>query len=656
MPNNIVKVAIPTPLRRLFDYACSIVIAPGSRVLVPFGKRELVGIVIENSNKTDIPANKLKAVKQILDSYPVIPTNLLKVMLWAASYYHHPLGEVVTTGMPSSIRKGKEIPQLPNSEIYSQTTSMQKHNLNSEQKKALAVICAEKNNFKAILLKGITGSGKTEVYLQSITSILEKDEQALVLIPEIALSPQTFTRFSALGMEVSLFNSQMTDKQRLETWLKVKDGVAKVVIGTRSAIFLPYKNLKLIIIDEEHDSSFKQQEGFRYCARSVAIMQAYKLNIPIVLGSATPSLDTLHNANINKYLRLDLTKRAGEAREPEFELLDIRHKKLDAGLSAQAIAKIKHYIERDQQVLLFLNRRGYAPVLMCFSCSWTANCSRCDAKLTLHQNNSLVCHHCGKVKPVPKQCPECSQEDLHPIGVGTERLDEYLTQAFPNTEVIRIDSDTARKKKTMQEAFNKINAGGAKIIVGTQMLAKGHHFANLALVIILNADAGIFSADFKALESTGQMMLQVAGRAGRESLTGQVLIQTHHPDNPLLHILINQGYEEFATRLLNERKATEFPPFANLALLSAEAKNKSWPHKVLEEICQMTYPNSVEIFGPIPANMTKKKGFHRYLLLIKAEQRDKLHYGLNLITDYLENNPNAKKVKWLLDVDPYNIL
>ncbi len=528
--------------------------------------------------------------------------------------------------------------------------------LNTSQQEALHAIQSGNKNFQVFLLDGITGSGKTEVYLQAIADILNQDMQVLVLVPEIGLTPQTIQRFrERFAMPIVAVHSGLSEKERLNAWLAAKHGDAKIVIGTRSAIFTPFANLGLIVVDEEHDLSFKQQEGLRYHARDLAIMRAHYKNIPIILGSATPALETLHKATQGRYQHLKLPERAGNAQLPEFKILDIRKVPLEQGLSTHLLGEMKKHLDAGNQVMLFLNRRGYAPVLMCHQCGWMALCKRCDARMTYHQAPThLHCHHCDSRRNIPLHCEACREKNLTPIGLGTERLETILQKYFPDKTIARIDRDTTQRKGAIEEILDKIQCGDYQILIGTQMLAKGHHFPNVTLVAIIDADSGFFSSDFRSLERMGQLVLQVSGRAGRVEKPGTVIIQTHHPEHPLLHQLIHENYHQFALSLLQEREQALLPPFSFFALFRAEAHNPTQANDFLTQIkniAQLAAAN-IQLLGPIAAPMPKRDGKHRVQLLIQTRQRPLLQNLLKKLIPEIEKIPGKQRVRWSLDVDP----
>jgi len=652
------RIAIATPLRRCFDYlppiGCNLSqIQPGVRVKIPFNHREEIGILLETVSQSEVPIEKLKTVIEIIDDNPLIPKEIFKLCQWAADYYHHSIGDVLFTAIPGLLRKGKFWTKA----IHSSTPvdNSVPILLNTEQQHALDTI-NKTHQFRVFLLDGITGSGKTEVYLQAIHEKLQQQKQVLVLVPEIGLTPQTIQRFRERFSDgVIALHSGLTEKQRLHAWMLAQSNETKIIIGTRSAIFSPFANLGLIIVDEEHDLSFKQQEGFRYHARDLAVMRAHTNNIPIILGSATPALETLHNAQQQRYQHLILSERAGNAQLPEIQILDICKQPIEEGLSSPLLTEMKRHLEAGDQVMLFLNRRGFSPVLMCHACGWAATCKRCDARMTLHQQpKRLHCHHCDTRTPVPMKCGACGDKELITIGLGTERLETVLEKHFPQYAIARIDRDSTQRKGSMEKLLNSIQSGEKQILIGTQMLAKGHHFPNVTLVAIVDADGGFFSSDFRALERMGQLLLQVSGRAGRVEKKGKVIIQTHHPDHPLLHQLLHENYKTFAETLLQEREQAKLPPFTFFALFRAEALKADKAIAFLEKIKSIadSMGSSVNLLGPIPAIMPKRAGRSRMQLLMQSQQRPVLQSFLKLLLPEVEKLSLKQRVRWSLDVDP----
>lgn len=530
--------------------------------------------------------------------------------------------------------------------------------LNAQQLNAIASIEQHLTQFAVYLLEGVTGSGKTEVYLQSIQSVICKGQQVLVLVPEIGLTPQTIKRFKQrFNVPMVVLHSAMSEKARLAAWLQCRCGDIAIVIGTRSALFTPFRDLGMIIVDEEHDTSFKQQEGWRYHARDLAILRAKIENIPIVLGSATPSLETLNNAESKRYHHLLLTERAGEAELAKQTILDIKGLVLAAGLSQPLIAKINQHLANDNQVMLFLNRRGFAPLLICHDCGWIAECPRCDKPFTYHQNqNKLICHYCDTPRAIPDQCPKCGSTHLVPIGFGTEQLEKQLNILFPGIPVSRIDRDSISKKGCLDHYLQAIHQGGRHILVGTQILAKGHHFPDVTLVGIVDVDGALFSSDFRATERFAQIYTQVSGRAGRENKTGEVILQTYHPEHPLLNILLHEGYPAFAKQTLVERKNTFLPPFSYQVLIHAADRNNQYAPQLLQKVAMWLndhYPDpDLWLLGPNQANQAKKAGYFRWQLLLQHSQRSKLQILLNELVLMIEQLPEAKNTRWSIDVDP----
>lgn len=529
--------------------------------------------------------------------------------------------------------------------------------LNPEQAVAVSRILEHQNHYQCFLLQGVTGSGKTEVYLQIIDKILKEGKQVLVLVPEIGLTPQLLARFTArFNQPIAVIHSNLNDSERQVAWQLAKENRVNMVIGTRSAVFTPMPDLGLIVIDEEHDSSLKQMEGVRYSARDTALMRAHQANIPIILGSATPSLESVHNCKQNKYSLLRLNHKALSTIPLHYQLIDLRSQTLQHGLAAPVLQIIKEHLQQQNQVLVFINRRGFAPVLLCHQCGWMADCRACDSHLTMHrQSGQMICHHCGLIHRIPNQCQSCQSNELIPVGAGTQRIHEFLSSYFPETNVLRIDRDAVRKKNALDEHLDKINTGEAQLIVGTQMLAKGHHFPRLSLVVVLDADAGLYNQDFRAVEHLGQLLTQVAGRAGRAEHPGQVLIQTHLPDHPLLNLLIQQGYDQFADALLTTRQQAELPPFHYLAVIRAQGKAIASVLKFLHATKDHIQINPVTVMGPAPAPMPRKANQHRMQLLVKSPSRKALKSSLTQLREWLTINKLSNGIRWNVDVDPMDL-
>jgi primosomal protein N' (replication factor Y) len=693
----------------------------GVRVRVPFGRRTVIGILLAVIDESPVEMHKLKRAQAILDTEPVLNPDVLAMVQWASDYYHHPIGDALSAALPVLLRQGeppeasatpawrltaagraadastlaraarqqavmaalhahpqglaRSALEAPANVLRSleekgwiETFSLEPatdngvatpsaHILNPAQQQAVDAILARYGQFAPFLLEGVTGSGKTEVYLTLVETALAQQQQALVLVPEIGLTPQLIDRFrQRFAVPLAVLHSGLSDRERLNAWQLARSGTAPVIIGTRSAIFTPLLRPGLIVVDEEHDASLKQQDGFRYSARDLAIWRARRLDIPVVLGTATPSLESLLNVEQDRYQRLDLPERTGVARPPTFKLIDVREQRLDDGLSAALLQHMHTHLDAGGQVLLFLNRRGFAPTLMCYSCDWVAECRRCDARLTWHQHdNRLHCHHCGSQRPVDKVCPSCQGTDLHPVGQGTERVEQALAEHFPDIDHIRIDRDTTRRKGELDRLLEQATSGASRLLLGTQMLAKGHHFPNVTLVGILDADHGLFSTDFRASERMAQLIVQVAGRAGRHERPGEVLIQTCHPQHPLLQLLITEGYPAFARAALAERRSAQMPPITSLALLRAEAASANTAMGFLAFVQQRIHASGlpgVEVWGPVPATMERRAGRFRAQLLLQSQQRGALQRLLSTLVRQLELSKEARQVRWSVDVDP----
>ena len=724
-PARLLKVALPLPLPRLFDYRAPHGAAAGAadvgrRVRVPFGPRELVGVVAA-VGPADGEAPELRDALGLLDDAPLLHGELLDSLHWLARYTHAPLGEVLATALPAALRRGEPLPDTHawawrlteagatalaglragsrprrladllraagrdeeaidallddwrgaartlTRRGYAERVAVPASQLapapqpgpppNDGQQAAIDALRAAEG-FAPMLLDGVTGSGKTEVYLHAIADCLARGRQALVLVPEIGLTPQLLQRFRArLGVPVHATHSGLGDSERARTWAAAWRGEARVIVGTRSAVFAPLPDAGLIVVDEEHDGSYKQQDGIRYHARDFALVRGKALGVPVLLGSATPSLETLHNAGAGRYGYLRLPQRAGDARPPVVRVADVRKRPLDAGLSAQMIEAIRAALDGGGQVLVFKNRRGYAPVLLCHDCGWSAQCPRCDSPMTVHAHGRrLQCHHCGHRKPSPPACPDCASLALQPQGVGTERIEDLLAAKFGDVPVLRVDRGSTRRKDALEKLLGELGTKPG-ILVGTQMLAKGHDLPNLTLVCVVGIDEGLFSADFRAHEKLAQLLIQVAGRAGRARRAGEVLLQTHHPDHPLLATLIDGGYHAFAAGELATREAAGFPPFAHLALLRAEAKHAEPPTAFLRSARAALRDTGIalDVHGPMPAPMPRRAGMHRAQLLLSAGARRDLHGALDRALPAIHDLSDARKVRWSLDMDPVDL-
>jgi primosomal protein N' (replication factor Y) len=654
----ILHLAIPTPLYHHFDYLPPDNIngeklKPGVRIRVPWRNAEIIGILLGVSDKPHIEIKKIKKAIEILDETSLFPEAIISLIQFSSEYYHYPIGEVFAASMPTLLRQGRTTDYRRHDNEFD-TLPEVAPKLTDAQYTAVSKILENLNNFKPYLLFGVTGSGKTEVYLQVIEKVLKKKKQALVLVPEIGLTPQIVERFQKrFPVSIAVLHSGLTDKERHNAWLQALNGDAQIIIGTRSAIFTPLKNPGIIILDEEHDVSFKQQEGFRYSARDLGLVRAQYENIPIILGSATPSFESLHNVELKRYQLLELPERAGSAVHPKFHLIDLRNQTTQHGLSILLIDQIKKHLSQNNQVLIFLNRRGFSPTLICHQCGWISQCKRCDARMTLHQQPfQLQCHHCGSIRAVDKTCGDCKESHLYPLGAGTERVEESLQEHFPKIPIIRIDRDTTRKKGSLENKLLEVHTGEPCILVGTQMLAKGHHFSEVTLAVILNADAGLFSTDFRGMEKTAQLILQVAGRAGRVEKPGEVILQTYHPEHDLLKLLLDKGYFAFSLHAREERQKAGFPPYQFLALIRAEAINIESSMEFLKEIKDILRNQGIKLLGPIPAVMQKKAGKHRAQLLLQSSHRKQLKMTLDFLVEHLSELKNKQRVRWSIDVDP----
>lgn len=730
------RVALDVPLPGPFDYRAPDPVAVGTRVIVPFGKRVLIGVVVDLPSSPSIPVEQVREIERILDDLPPFTPDWMRLCEFAAGYYHRPLGEVMLPALPPPLRKvsaymGKRAAGGPVVRVdqrgtrrprstalasqesnfgststisqaeclpaatplskgvasaplaSSQThlgsyTGLERIQPNPEQQTAIHAIL-EADAYAAFLLHGVTGSGKTEVYLHAIEAVLRRGRQALLMVPEINLTPQLLQvllcRLQVIaGPEgVAVLHSGLSDGERLRAWLRAVRGEARVVLGTRLSILTPLPKLGLIVVDEEHDTSYKQQEGLRYSARDLAIWRARDLNIPVVLGSATPSLETWQGAQQGRYHLLALPTRAVGVALPEVRLIDTRRLQLKHGMAPQLIEAIQDRLQGGQQVLMFLNRRGYAPVLHCAACGWVSQCDRCSAYRVLHRSTHgalLRCHHCGAQERVKRACPDCGNHDLLPMGRGTQRVEEHMQELFPGARIARIDADSTRRKGSAEALLARVHAGEVDILVGTQMVAKGHDFRNLGLVGVLNADAMLFSHDFRAPERLFAQLMQVAGRAGRHVQGAEVLIQTGYPEQPVYQALLRHDYEGFAAHLLGERRSAGLPPFSYHALLTAEERELAIALGFLAEAKELGlallqdlrfsheapagYP-PVILYDPVPLRVVRVKNIERAQLLIESFRRPLLQQFLREWLAQLPTLPSAHRVRWQLEVDPLEI-
>ena len=716
---SIARVAVIAPVPMPLDYSCGDCSPDvGARVLVPFGKTRKVGVVTQLTDQSDHPPERLRGIERVLDPAPLFDAPTFRLLLWAAAYYRAPVGEAIGAALPVRLRGPEqasspepgyrlakdaalEVPGAPRQSAILKLLSRHPGGLfrraieadtgpclaqlraleakgliesctpsdagqgpepqpgpplNPEQRKVVAEVNAARG-FTSFLLEGVTGSGKTEVYIELVKAALARGKQAMILVPEIGLTPQLARRFSErLPVRLAVSHSALAAGERERVWLTAARGEARVVLGTRSTVLMPAPRLGLIIVDEEHDMSLKQQDGFRYSARDLAVRRAQMVGCPVVLGSATPSLETLNNGLRGRYGLLTLPRRAGNARPPQITTLDIRSVQLQAGLSPQLIDALTTQLKNAEQSLLMLNRRGFAPAIICHHCGWVGECRNCDAKLTWHRADArLWCHHCGSSQSVPQTCPECRSDELRPLGTGTERLAERLVELFPQARIARVDRDSTRRKGSLEAVLEQARRGEIAILLGTQMLAKGHDFPGVTLVGVLDIDNGLFGADFRAPERMGQLLVQVAGRAGRGERPGRVLLQTRHPDHPLLRSLLERGYRSFARGLLEERHAAALPPHTHLVVVRAESPDPVVAMGFLREAkaaaAEIEHAG-ITLWGPAPTSMVRKAGQVRAQLLIQAPERTALRRFMDAWLPLLKKLKQPRALRWAVDVDP----
>jgi len=666
----ILRIALDTPLNAVFDYRwAGETPQPGQLAVVPFGRREVVGLIVEVLQETDVPAEKLKDAMAVRSQLSPLLPQWLALAGFAAEYYQRPLGEVALPGLPKNLRVlttvalDRAIKKLAKQDDVHDAQPVGMPALNAAQQEAADAIGGAEG-FQPALLYGVTGSGKTEVYLQACAQVLarEPDGQILILVPEINLTPQLEANIRARfpAVMLSTLHSSLSEGERMLHWLAAHEGRARIVLGTRLAVLASMPQLKLIVIDEEHDPSYKQQEGLRYSARDLAVWRAWQLQIPIVLGSATPSLETWHHALSKRYRKLELRERAvKQAVLPAVRLLDMERDKPTDGLTAQLVSALRLRMERGEQSLLFLNRRGYSPVICCESCGWISDCKRCTAFMVLHKpEHRLRCHHCSLEMRIPRHCPTCGNVDLQPLGRGTQRVEEGLQVLFPEARILRIDADSTRRKGSAQEAFDTVHRGDVDILIGTQMVAKGHDFKKLTLVGILNPDTALFSQDYRASERLFAQLMQVAGRAGRAAQkeggsASEVLIQTRYTQHPLYAAVVNHDYDQFATSLLDERKQAGLPPYLYQAMLRAEAPELATAIEFLQAARDGVEHPGITINDPIPMSMTRVHNVDRAQLLVESASRPALQAFLKVWMTELR--AMKTRVKWSLEVDPLDI-
>jgi primosomal protein N' (replication factor Y) len=658
---QVLRVALDVPLATLFDYSRpdELEASAGDRVVVPFGTRSRVGVVLEQVESSSVPASRLRPVTRVLHDAPRLPAQWLELMRFLAAYYQRPLGETVIGGLPPRLRSLKPLPKTVREAASAEPSSprfVPIHTPTAEQAYAIARIGDALGRFQSFLLHGITGSGKTEVYLRLIARVLQAGGQALVLVPEISLTPQLEARFRRAFPQacIAVLHSALEDVPRTAAWLAAARGEAGIVLGTRLATLTPLPRLALVVVDEEHDTSFKQQEGLRYSGRDAAVIRAKLAGCPVVLGTATPSLETWHNALGGRYERISLPDRAVPgARLPKVRTLDLRREPAQQGFAPGLIAAIGERLARREQSLVFINRRGYAPVLACHACGWTSGCERCTARMVLHKpDRRLRCHHCGAESAIPRACPTCGNVDLKAMGRGTQRVEETLEAQFPQARIVRIDRDTARRRGELARTLEGITRGEADILVGTQLLAKGHDFPLLTLVGVLDADGALLSTDYRSAERLYATLAQVAGRAGRREQPGEVLVQTRYPQHPLYVSLASHDFAAFAAAQLAEREAAGFPPFVHEAALRAEADKLATAMAFLDDAARLVpVPEEVRVYDPVPHVITRRADMERAQLLVQSASRPPLQEFLRAWTERLFATA-PRSVRWHLDVDP----
>ena len=658
---RVLRVALDVPVAKLFDYLIddAMPAGPGDRVVVPFGARERVGVVIDVGDAT-VATSRLKPVTRVLADAPKLSADWLEQMRFLASYYQRPLGETVAAALPPRLRSLKPLPKrkqpADNSEGGAAHRFVTGHAPNRAQAQAIGRISAALGAFRTFLLHGITGSGKTEVYLRLIAEVLATGRQALALVPEIGLTPQLEARFREAFPEarIAVLHSALEDTARTHAWLDAARGDAQIVLGTRLAVLTPLPRLGLVVVDEEHDASFKQQEGLRYSGRDAAVQRAKLAGCPIVLGTATPSLETWFNCRAGRYELLALPERAVPgAKLPIVRTVDLRTESAEHGLAKPVLDAIRARMARGEQSLVFINRRGYAPVLSCEACGWAAGCSRCSAHLVLHSTDRrLRCHHCGAEQAIPRACPTCGNVDLRPLGRGTQRIEETLAGLFPEARIVRIDRDSARRRGALARTLEGIGRGEGDILVGTQLLAKGHDFPNLTLVSVLNADSALLSTDYRSAERLFATLAQVGGRSGRREQPGEVLVQTRYPGHPMFQALMRHDYAGFAESQLAERESAGFPPFVHEAALRAEAAKLESAMAFLRTAARLIeVPASVQVYDPVPHVITRRAGMERAQLVLQSASRPALQEFLREWSAALPASA-ARGVRWHLDVDP----
>ncbi len=709
---NIVKVVVPRRVWDTYDYSVPHGMPKpmvGARVRVPLGHGRAVGVVVEITERSDF---ELRDIERVIDEQPLLSEEVVDLGMWMSEYYHHPLGSVFETILPSAAIRGQPARTEPekqwtlirqaNPTTIRANAKHQRHawqtiqerevvresDLKSldvtrtslealehkgmvkqssvatsqiitpspisptdEQRTAIESIKADLQTFQTFLLDGITGSGKTEVYLQVIEEVIRRGQQALVLVPEIALTPQMTNRFHERFSRMAVMHSMISNAKRFDTWSRAAIGEIPIIVGTRSAVFTPFKNLGVVIVDEEHDPSYKQNESLRYSARDIAVMRARNLGIPCVLGSATPSMESVMNARSQRYRYLQLSHRPGSAQLPSFHIQDMRRTHVQGGICEPLLKRIGEHLDRDGQVLILINRRGHSTYYLCQECGWTAMCSDCDVRLTWHEvpTKRLQCHSCGRnYQPVAK-CPDCDKKSIVTLGVGTQQVEETLAATFPDVPRHRIDRDSVRTNRQLTATFSRLLHAKEGLLIGTQMLAKGHHFPNVTMVAVIAADNGFLSTDFRGPERTAQLIVQVAGRAGREEKRGEVWIQSYDPENQDLQSLVKEGYEGFTATELRLREEANFPPFGHMAVIRSEGPEERVAEEFCAEVLNTLRQCDVRVLGPAYAPITRVAKQFRFQGIVLAKGRRQLHAALKTVE---RMRPKSRKTRWSIDVDP----
>jgi primosomal protein N' (replication factor Y) len=661
-PMRVLRVALDVPVAKLFDYLTDDAdsAAVGDRVVVPFGARERVGVVVEAADASSVAVSRLKPVARVLADAPRLSAGWLEQMRFLSSYYQRPFGETVAAALPARLRSLKPLPKRKKAPAGTAPGTVPRfvsgHEPNPAQRDSIERIGGTLGSFRPFLLHGITGSGKTEVYLRLIEQVLSRGWQALVLVPEIGLTPQLEARFRRAfpDARIAVLHSGLQDTARTHAWLDAARGDASIILGTRLAVLTPLPRLGIVVVDEEHDASFKQQEGLRYSGRDAAVLRAKLAACPVVLGTATPSLESWFNCRAGRYELLALPERAVPgATLPAVRTVDLRIESAEHGLARPVVEAIRTRLARGEQSLIFINRRGYAPVLSCEACGWAAGCTRCSARLVFHAaDRRLRCHYCGAQEKVPRECPACGNVDLRPLGRGTQRVEETLAALFPQARILRIDRDSTRRRSELASTLEGIGRGEGDILVGTQLLAKGHDFPNLTLVCVLNADSALLSTDYRSAERLFATLSQVGGRSGRREQPGEVLVQTRFPGHPMFQALVRHDYAGFAESQLAERESAGFPPFVHEAALRAEATRLAAAMAFLRAAAQLVQvPEAVRIYDPVPHVVTRRAGFERAQLLLQSTSRPALQEFLRLWSAALPAS-TSRGVRWHLDVDP----